>query len=445
MQLAWPYPLRSPLNSDVPVDLKDYDMASPLKNDGSNFPCKLYQDNSTNPQAYDITATYMAGSTYNISLAGGATHSGGSCQISLSYDNGATFKVIESIIGGCPLTPNYDFTIPEFAPSSSTALLSWSWFNLIGNRDMYQNCARVQVVGGSPFTNTTQRRRNVRSPQRRQNSFDALPDMFECNIGNGCQTIEKREVVFPDPGINVIYGQDAVSVDAGPGFTISGLSTATGSSTTGIPTSTGSSTTGTASSLATPTSFSSTGLSTISSTTASSPAASTTSTTFATVTSSTASTTSSSAVTSASSESSASLTTSTTSSSASTSITSSSTSVATSMSSTASSTTSSSGTLSSSSATSSTESATRSSGTSTSSGSSTGSSTSASSSSMDSASSSTSSLSTSTTSQSTVTVTTTTSETTTFAPTVVTEVITIVPISEISILEDTLPTATATV
>ena len=47
-----------------------------------------------------------------------------------------TFKVIESIIGGCPLNYTYNFTVPDFAPSSDTALLSWSWFNLIGSREM---------------------------------------------------------------------------------------------------------------------------------------------------------------------------------------------------------------------------------------------------------------------------------------------------------------------
>jgi hypothetical protein len=125
------------LDPAVPVEDKDYDMTSPLLADGSNFPCKHYQYNN-NPQAYDIKATYVAGGEYNLTLAGGATHSGGSCQISLSYDNGATFKVIESIIGGCPLAYTYNFTIPSFAPSSDTALLSWSWFNLVGLREMYQ-------------------------------------------------------------------------------------------------------------------------------------------------------------------------------------------------------------------------------------------------------------------------------------------------------------------
>ena len=136
MQIAYPYPLRSPLDPSVPVALKDYSMTSPLLADGSNFPCKQYQYNDTNPQAYDIKATYQTGGSYNLTLAGTATHMGGSCQISLSYDNGASFKVIQSLIGGCPLDPTLNFTIPSFAPPSDTALLSWSWFNLIGNREV---------------------------------------------------------------------------------------------------------------------------------------------------------------------------------------------------------------------------------------------------------------------------------------------------------------------
>lgn len=34
-----------------------------------------------------------------MSLQGTAIHNGGSCQISLSYDNGKTFRVIKSFIG----------------------------------------------------------------------------------------------------------------------------------------------------------------------------------------------------------------------------------------------------------------------------------------------------------------------------------------------------------
>ncbi|RMZ77715.1 hypothetical protein DV738_g4213, partial [Chaetothyriales sp. CBS 135597] len=224
MQMSWPYPLRSPLDPEVKESLKDYDMTSPLRTDGSNFACKKYQDTATNSQADDIKAVYQAGETYNMTITGTATHMGGSCQISLSYDNGATFKVIQSQIGGCSLVSTHDFTIPSFATSSDSVLLSWSWFNLIGNREMYQNCARVEIQNPShPIP------RYRRALAKREASLDDLPDMFVCNVGNGCTTIEKAEVVFPDPGDDVVYGEDGVTPNPGPGFTLTSSATVSGS------------------------------------------------------------------------------------------------------------------------------------------------------------------------------------------------------------------------
>ena len=135
MQMSQPLPLRSPLDPNSPEATKDYSMTSPLSADGSNFPCKGYQ----NDRPIRTTATYTAGSQYTMELAGDAMHGGGSCQISLSYDNGKTFRVILSMIGGCPLAMNYNFTVPSSAPNG-TALLAWTWFNHEGNREFYMNC-----------------------------------------------------------------------------------------------------------------------------------------------------------------------------------------------------------------------------------------------------------------------------------------------------------------
>lgn len=126
-----------------------------------------------------------------MSLSSGATHSGGSCQLSLSYDNGTTFKVIKSMEGGCPLTSEYDFQIPNDAPSGD-ALFAWTWFNLEGNREMYMNCADVTVEGGSGSGD---------------GSWDSLPDLFVANVGNGCSTVEGKHTVFADPGDDVVYDQ----------------------------------------------------------------------------------------------------------------------------------------------------------------------------------------------------------------------------------------------
>lgn len=150
MQMAEPSPLRDP-HSNRTNEPKDYNILTPLHSDGSDFTCKGYQWNTP----LTSVATYEAGETYEMKLRGGATHGGGSCQIALSCDNGIHFKVLKSIIGGCPTEDTYDFTIPEYAESGE-CLLAWTWyidfgkrmiiltnviirFNKVGNREMYMS------------------------------------------------------------------------------------------------------------------------------------------------------------------------------------------------------------------------------------------------------------------------------------------------------------------
>lgn len=193
MEMSWPYPLRSKYNPANNYENIDYSMTSPLSADGSNFPCKGYQ----NDRPIETTATYATGSTYNMSLEGSATHGGGSCQLSLSYDNGATFRVIKSMIGGCPLVSTYDFTIPLYAPTGN-ALLAWTWQNYEGNREFYMNCAEVNIISGM----SRRRRRQT------YNSFDSLPYIWKANLAgvNDCETTEGEDPVYPDAGPDVEYG-----------------------------------------------------------------------------------------------------------------------------------------------------------------------------------------------------------------------------------------------
>src|ERR1700712_2316573 len=165
MEMSQPYPIRSRFDSSN-GDLVDYNLKSPLTANGSNYPCHGYQ----NDRPIKITASYSAGQSYSMAISGEASHGGGSCQLSLSYDNGATFKVIKSIIGGCPIIASYDFTVPGSAPSGN-ALLAWTWFNQIGNREMYMNCAWVQIQGAK-----SRRLRN------RSAAMDSLPNIFRANI-----------------------------------------------------------------------------------------------------------------------------------------------------------------------------------------------------------------------------------------------------------------------
>jgi hypothetical protein len=96
----------------------------------------------------DSTATWAAGASINYTIVGTATHGGGSCQMSMSYDLGATWNVIFSQIGGC-LVDGMTTTIeiPKEAPSGE-ALFSWGWFNLLGNREMCEFGSGLGVEGG---------------------------------------------------------------------------------------------------------------------------------------------------------------------------------------------------------------------------------------------------------------------------------------------------------
>lgn len=184
--MVWPLPFRS--SKDPESQQKDYDMTSPLSADGSNFPCKGYHLDGSKRS----TAIFEAGDEYNMTLSGSATHSGGSCQLSLSYDNGATFKVIKSMIGGCPLESSYQFRIPDFAPSGD-ALFAWSWINHSGNREYYMNCAQIEIENPSSGD---------------EGSLNGLPNIWVANLDsvNDCRVPEGTDVVYPNPSEDVEYG-----------------------------------------------------------------------------------------------------------------------------------------------------------------------------------------------------------------------------------------------
>ncbi|GLI79011.1 hypothetical protein PoHVEF18_007333 [Penicillium ochrochloron] len=259
MQMMKPYPIRSPLNKDSDEN-KDYSYTNPLQTSGSDYPCKGYANDPFQSQA-----SYSPGQTYEMELDGSATHSGGSCQLALTYDRGKTFKVIESMLGDCPIAKKYNFQIPSDAPNGE-ALLAWTWFNKVGNREMYMNCAMV-TIGGSgssgnktqssnskssngksshgnkvmddqmnddqmddedmtqelmkhmshmshpPMEKTVDRREmtgesdvSVMMGQSKATAFDSLPALFVANVdqAGGCVTIEGESVNFPEPGPNVL-------------------------------------------------------------------------------------------------------------------------------------------------------------------------------------------------------------------------------------------------
>lgn len=62
---------------------------------------------------------------------------------------------------------------------------------------MYMNCAVVTISGG---------RRSIRAFVSPRASGTPL---FKANIGNGCSTAAGTDVIFPDPGGDVTYGNSA--------------------------------------------------------------------------------------------------------------------------------------------------------------------------------------------------------------------------------------------
>src|ERR1700743_2085143 len=74
-----------------------------------------------------------------------------------------------------------------------------TWFNEIGNREMYMNCASVTIGGGG-----------ARSRAMAKRAMSG-PEVFKANIGNGCTTAAGTDVVFPSPGPNIQYGGNAAS------------------------------------------------------------------------------------------------------------------------------------------------------------------------------------------------------------------------------------------
>ena len=180
-----------------PVPFNPKPDTSPLDALGGNFPCKKTASGFTVNSVTNATV----GQPIKLTFYGTANHNGGSCQVSLSKDGASqlntnsAFKVIYSIMGDCPglngVNNEYNVPIPSEVPAGDYTL-SWTWFNDVGNREMYQNCAPISISGGSGTDGT----------------FNSLPDMAIYNIAtkNSCKTVESFDVQFPNPGKYVLTG-----------------------------------------------------------------------------------------------------------------------------------------------------------------------------------------------------------------------------------------------
>ncbi|KAK1482624.1 endoglucanase [Colletotrichum cuscutae] len=198
------------MSKPVPYDNANLDN-SPLIEDGSNFPCK-----SSSYNAAGASNVYAQGATGELAFIGSAVHGGGSCQVSITWDakpdKNSVWKVIKSIEGGCPAKntagnlgdnanqqgkDTYDFTIPKDMPAGN-GTIAWTWFNKVGNREMYMNCGPVTITGSGGS----------------QEAYNALPDMMVANLKgiNDCTVSENIDVTFPNAGDSV----DVFGTNLGP-------------------------------------------------------------------------------------------------------------------------------------------------------------------------------------------------------------------------------------
>lgn len=181
-----PPPIKHKLNKFATSVDNDY--TAPIKEI-----CKGYHKLS----GPDLTpvAKWEAGSQQKFTLGGSAVHGGGSCQASISEDGGATFKAIKTYIGDCPhadgAAGTFDFTVPK-ETKAGPVLFAWSWFNKVGNREMYMNCASIEITGGG-------------------SGLSSYPDMFIANIANGCTTADGKDVEIPNPGKDVVTSPKAAT------------------------------------------------------------------------------------------------------------------------------------------------------------------------------------------------------------------------------------------
>jgi hypothetical protein len=187
------------MKSPIPFDVANINN-SPLAADGSDFPCKV--DAAMSAYSYKITAMneMPVDKPILLSFDGSAVHGGGACQLSITFDEKPTkqsvFKVIQTFEGGeCPKPtgPGLTFNIPKDFPNAENATLAWTWFNRIGNREMYMNCAPISITGGSDS----------------KDYYESLPDMLVANVATtDCKTDDSTDAQVPNPGAFVLQATD---------------------------------------------------------------------------------------------------------------------------------------------------------------------------------------------------------------------------------------------
>ncbi|KAJ2237437.1 hypothetical protein H4R99_005410 [Coemansia sp. RSA 1722] len=161
MEMTSPCPRYSPKCSSLvplpPGKTYDYNLNTPIGSNG-NVQAPLCKYTAPWPATTD---TWTAGQSVTVKFYPyGATHSGGHCEFSLSYDGGNSFVVVHQELRYCFFTGNpnnggtdsirsYTFTLPANLPGTDHAIFAWTWVNAVGNREFYNNCGDIAIKGSA--------------------------------------------------------------------------------------------------------------------------------------------------------------------------------------------------------------------------------------------------------------------------------------------------------
>ncbi|KAF9994219.1 hypothetical protein BGZ65_010173 [Modicella reniformis] len=146
----YPCPRRGPF-AECPqgdANLIDYNIRSPVgTHDSIVSPICKWSSSFAG-----VRPVFTAGQTVSAVMDIGAYHKGGSCQWTISYDNGQTWVVFQDQLKTCmadagtSVNYNLPFTIPANAPSGP-AIINLLWNNNEGNRELYSSCSDVVIQG----------------------------------------------------------------------------------------------------------------------------------------------------------------------------------------------------------------------------------------------------------------------------------------------------------
>ncbi|KXT19005.1 hypothetical protein AC579_8729 [Pseudocercospora musae] len=177
----------------------------------SDFPCKVGKAGPKYDDA-SVSMNHMkVGDTQKLTFEGSASHGGGTCLLSVSLDQypdeNSVWKIIQTYEGGCPTAAdgndgasNFTFSIPNEIPNGPSTL-SWIWYNKIGNREIYMNCAPIWTES-SAGTNET---------------YNTLPDAYFINLPpEECSSVETTDLEIPHPGKYMTVLQNTLKAATGP-------------------------------------------------------------------------------------------------------------------------------------------------------------------------------------------------------------------------------------